>query len=186
MRTQAAITGVIALLLCLVAPACRRTHDAGHLARVDSLLRTTDSLIALMGAVDTTDIAAWNALYGGRRGQLIARLGDTLAKAEALTLGNYHRLMDKTLGRARAEHGPALDGLQRARAQLLDLRNDVEKGLLEPADEELYIEQERLALRAVAHNASVVMSTYANARSTLQELDPLVDSLLRMASPAAP
>lgn len=186
MNLRATLLAAIALLLCGLPQACRRAHDEAHLAQVDSLLHTADSLIALMKAQDTTDITAWTATYVQRHERLVARMGDTLGKAEALTLGNYHRLMDKTLGRARSEHGPALNGLQRARAQLLDLRNDVEKGLLEPADEGLYLEQERMALRAVAHNAGVVMNTYANARSTLKELDPLVDSLLRAAPQDAP
>jgi hypothetical protein len=178
MTLGARILGVAALLLCLLPQACRRGHDAAHLAQVDSLLRTTDSLIALMNAQDTTDLVAWNAAYLLHRERLVDRLNDTLDKSTALTLGNYHRLMDKTLARSRKEHPSVLIGLGTARRQLADLRNDVEKGLLEPAVEATYIEQERLALEAVAHNAGVVVNSYANARNSLRELAPAVDSLL--------
>ena len=179
MNLGARLLGVAALLLCLLPQACRRGHDAAHLAQVDSLLRTTDSLIALMNAQDTTDLAAWTNAYRQHREQVVARLSDTLDKSTALTLGNYHRLMGKTLARARNEHPSVLIGLNTARRQLTDLRNDVEKGLLEPAAEANYIQQERLALEAVAHNAGVVVNSYANARNSLRELAPTVDSLLR-------
>jgi len=186
MSMRVPILAMAAFLLCTLPQACRRGHDAAHLAQVDSLLHRTDSLLQLMNTQDTADIAAWGTAYAQHSDRLVTRLRDTLDKPTALALGNYHRLMDKTLARARSEHGSVLIGLKRSREQLLDLRNDVDKGLLEPADEAAYIEQERLALRAVEHNATVVVNSYKNARSTLSTLAPVVDSLLRPASSATP
>ena len=166
-----------AFLLC-ANTACRRSADARDLATVDSLLLVTDSLIKGMNALDMAAVTRIDSLYASRKDMLLARMRDTLTKEEALLLGNYHRTMTKSMGRAKRDHGTVLEELITARAQLADLRNDVDKSLLEPEVEIKYISDERLALAKARRNADVVAASVGSVLRDDARYSTAVDSLL--------
>lgn len=177
MSARIPLLALAAFLLCAHS-ACRRSADARNLATVDSLLLVTDSLIRGMNALDMTSVARIDSLYASRKDMLLARMRDTLPKDEALLLGNYHRTMTKSMGRAKRDHTTVLEELMTARAQLVDLRSDVHKGLLEPEVEVKYISDERLALAKTRRNADVVAASVASVKRDDARYGSMVDSLL--------
>lgn len=166
-----------AFLLC-ANTACRRSADTRNLATVDSLLLVTDSLINFMNALDMAAVARIDSLYASRKDMLQARMRDTLTKEEALLLGSYHRTMNKSMGRAKRDHGTVLEELNTARAQLADLRNDVVKSLLEPEVEVKYVSDERLALTKARRNADVVAASVGSVIRDNARYGGTVDSVL--------
>jgi|GEM_PF-1824319 len=177
MRTRVPLLLLAAFLLC-ASSACRRSADTRNLATVDSLLLVTDSLIKGMNALDMARVARIDSSYASRKDMIQVRMRDTLRKEEALLLGNYHRTMTKSMGRAKREHGTVLAELATVREQLSDLRNDVDKGLLEPAVEVKYISDERLALAMARRNAEVVASSVGSVIRDDARYANAVDSVL--------
>lgn len=177
MRTRVPLVALAAFLLCAHS-ACRRSADAHNLATVDSLLIVTDSLITGMNALDMDAVAHIDSVFASKKDMVQARMRDTLTKDEALLLGNYHRTMTKSLGRAKRDHGTVLGELTTSRTQLSALRNDVDKGLLERDVEVKYLSDERLALAKVRRNADVVASSVASVIRDETRLGGKVDSLL--------
>lgn len=177
MSTRVPLVALAAFLLCAHS-ACRRSADAHNLATVDSLLLVTDSLIKGMNALDMDAVARIDSLYASKKDVLQARMRDTLTKEEALLLGNYHRTMTKSLGRAKRDHGIVVKDLTMARTQLADLRNDVDKGLLEREVETKYISDERLALAKARRDADIVASSVGSVIRDEARWGNKVDSLL--------
>lgn len=177
MRTRVPLIALAAFLLCAHS-ACRRAADARNLATVDSLLLITDTLLTKVNALDMAGLARIDSLFLLRKDQVEARMRDTLSKEAALALGNYHRTMTKSLGRAQRDHGAVLKDLTLARTQLTALRNDVDKGLLEPGAEVKYISDERLALARARHGSDVVSASVASVLRAQDRYHHTVDSLL--------
>ncbi len=166
-----------ALLLCTQS-ACRRTADTANLAIVDSLMLTTDSLITGMNALDLAAVDSIDSLFSLKKETLVARMRDTLKKDDALVLGNYHRTMTKAIARVKGKHAPTLNDLTISRRQLADLRNDVEKGLLEPAVEAKYISDEKMSLAKARQTAETVAASVQSVLRDQSRYGPAVDSLL--------
>lgn len=177
MSMRVPLVALATFLLCAHS-ACRRSADARNLATVDSLLLVTDSLINGMNALDMAAVTRIDSLYSSKKDLMQVRMGDTLTKDEALLLGNYHRTMTKSMGRAKKDHGPVLQELTVARTQLSDLRNDVEKAFLEREVEVKYISDERLALAKARHDADVVASSVGSVIRDEARWGHKVDSLL--------
>ena len=171
------MVALAAFLLCAHS-ACRRSADAHNLATVDSLLLVTDSLITGMNALDMAAVARIDSLYASKKDLVEARMHDTLSKNVAILFGNYHRTMTKSMGRAKRDHGVVLQELIVARTQLADLRNDVDKSLLERELEMKYISDERLALAKARHDAGVVASSVGSVIRDQARFGSKVDSLL--------
>ena len=171
------MVALAAFLLCSHS-ACRRSADAHNLATVDSLLLVTDSLITGMNALDMAAVARIDSLYASKKDLVEARMHDTLSKNVAILFGNYHRTMTKSMGRAKRDHGVVLQELIVARTQLADLRNDVDKSLLERELEMKYISDERLALAKARQNAGVVASSVGSVIRDQARFGSKVDSLL--------
>jgi hypothetical protein len=177
MRTRVPLLALAAFLLCAHS-ACRQSADAHNLATVDSLLLVTDSLIKGMNALDMASVSRIDSIYTSKKDMVQARMRDTLSKDEALLLVNYHRTMTKSLGRARKDHDAVLMELATTRTQLSDLRNDVDKGLLEREVEVKYISDERLALAKARRDADIVASSVASVIRDEARLGSKVDPLL--------
>lgn len=171
------LIAMAAILLCAQS-ACRRAADTRDLATVDSLLLVTDTLIGKVNALDMEELARIDSVFLLRKVRVEMRMRDTLSKDAALVLGNYHRTMTKSLGRAKRDHGTVLKDLALARTQLTALRNDVEKGLLEPGTEVKYISDERLALARARRGSEVVSASVASVLRDHGRYGHLVDSLL--------
>ena len=171
------MVALAAFLLCAHS-ACRRSADAHNLAIVDSLLLVTDSLITGMNALDMAAVARIDSVYASKKDLVEARMHDTLSKNVAILFGNYHRTMTKSMGRAKRDHGVVLQELIVARTQLADLRNDVDKSLLERELEMKYISDERLALAKARHDAGVVASSVGSVIRDQARFGSKVDSLL--------
>ena len=177
MKTRVPLIALATFLLCAHS-ACKRSADAHNLATVDSLLLVTDSLIKGMNALDMAAVAHIDSIYSSKKDQVQRRMRDTLTKDVALLLGNYHRTMTKSLGRAKRDHGTVLKELTIARTQLSDLRNDVDKSLLEREVEAKYINDERLALAKARRNADIVASSVGSVIRDQARFGSKVDSLL--------
>lgn len=167
MRTRVPLVALAAFLLCANS-ACRRLADAHNLATVDSLLVVTDSLINGMNALDMAAVSRINSILRVQKGHDADPHARHATKEEALLLGNYHRTMTKSMGRAKKDHGTVLQELTVARTQLSDLRNDMEKALLEREVEVKYISDERLELAKARHDADVVASMWASSISGMK------------------
>ncbi len=68
--------------------------------------------------------------------------------------------------------------LQLLRKQLLDLRTDVNNGILEPGMESTYIQQERLFLTTADRNTNVLLSGHASVLRARDDYAARVDSLI--------
>ena len=152
---------IMAAFLLLAHSGCRRPADAHNLATVDSLLHVTDSLINAVKTLDIARIRRIDSLYALKAERVEQRMRDTLNKQEALALGNYHRTMSKDPGRTLKGQPSVLARLDVSLLQLKNLRNDVEKGLLEPAVESKYILDERAALARASADAETVFAGFA-------------------------
>jgi hypothetical protein len=135
-------------------------------------------LITRVNALDMSELARIESEFMHRKDRVEARMRDTLSKDAALVLGNYHRTMTKSLGRAKRDHGAVLQDLMLARTQLTSLRNDVEKGLLEREVEAKYISDERLALARARRGSEVVSASVASVLRDQVRYGFRVDSLL--------
>lgn len=86
---------VLALAVVAGTQACRRAPDPIHQERLARMLLTSDSLIAVTRALDTTAVAHHRALFLADRDLIEKRFADTLLPSEAALLGNYYRLMQE-------------------------------------------------------------------------------------------
>ncbi len=185
MRTRVPLIVSAAFLLCMHS-ACRRSADVRNLALVDSLNRVNDSLIAALNGLDLIAVDRIDSLYRLKAPRIDTRMRDTLKKDEALALGNYHRTMRKYAGYAKKGMPGILTRLEQGRQQLMDLRNDVDKGLLEPAQETRYISDERIALALVQNDAGKVAASVATVLRDEAAYGAIVDSLLAKDTLQAP
>lgn len=154
MTRRAPIALLAAFILTL--GACTRNAHPELLAEVDVLLRRADSLKQL---VDTIDLAAYDhmdSVFRGQRTALEELLKDTLAKEQAVPIGNYYRAMDRSLGRVRKEIPGLRAELERSRTQLTDLRHDIGRDRLPEGPRTTYLQQERLMLDQLEKGVTTV------------------------------
>lgn len=177
MITRVPLAIMAAFLLCAHS-ACRRPADAHNLAAVDSLLHVTDSLISAVKTLDIARVKRIDSLYALKAERVEHYMRDTLDKPEALAFGNYHRTMSKYPGRTLKGHPSVLARLDVSLVQLKNLRNDIEKGLLEPAVGSKYILDERAALARASADAENVSAGFATILRDDLQYGAVVDSLL--------
>lgn len=170
------LIALAAFLFC-ASSACKRSADPQHIATVDSLIIATDSLIQALRAVDIDRVRSIDSSYGSRSVAVAQRMRDTLRKEDALALANYHRTMSKYAGRSLKWHTEALGKLDVNRTQLMNLHNDLDKGLLEPVVATKYVNDERMAFAQVRQEVeqalagtSCVIRDDAAYRSTVDSL----------------
>lgn len=179
-RVPIAIFAALGLML----GACTRNADPRLLAEVDALVRLTDSL---EGALDTIDLAGYDhmdSVFRGQRPALEELLKDTLAKDQAIPLGNYYRAMDRSLGRVRRETPRLREELKRSRAQLADLRHDIERGLLPEGPRTTYLEQERLVLEQLAPGVTTVTRSAGTCQREWRDQHRAIAELLYSPTPS--
>ncbi len=177
MRTRVPLIVLAAFLLCAHS-ACRRSADARNLSAVDSLMSVNDSLIKGLNALDLPRVARIDSAFMMKADRIMVLLRDTLDKASALVLGNYYRTMTKYPRFAQQGVGSVLDRLERCKDQLADLRNDVDKGLLEPTEEARYIKEEKLALAEARQDAEKVAASVKTILRDEATYVAVVDSML--------
>ncbi|MBL7963622.1 MAG: hypothetical protein JNM31_07230 [Flavobacteriales bacterium] len=145
--------------------ACGRPADAGRLATIDSLITVTDSLTLLVNAIDLTAYRRMDSMHRAETPTIEAQLADTTLDREVLVhMGNYHRAMDRSLGRVMKNTEKIRKELAYTRDQLGALRHDAAKGLLPEVPEQTYMEQERLAVRQLSNGVDVLVTSAATAR----------------------
>ncbi len=179
MRSRVPLFGAAALLLFMASNACRNRHNEQHLAAVDSMITTTDSLVRVMDGIDMPEMLRIDSIWSLRKGIVELRMRDTLNKEEAIALGNYQRAMTGSLGRVKHEHESVQAALTLQRKQLGDLRHDVEQGVLDATMEATYLQQERLYLASIAQRVSVITASAATARREHDLAAARVDSLAK-------
>lgn len=179
MSTRVPLIVLAAFLLC-VNSACRRSADARNLSTVDSLMSVNDSLIKGLKALDLPRVARIDSVFATKADRIMMLMRDTLNKEAALVLGNYYRTMTKYPRFAQQGIGSVLERLERNRGQLADLRNDVDKGLLEPVEEARYIKEEKLALAEARHDAEKVAASVKTIIRDEASYVIAVDSLIAM------
>ena len=107
--------------------------------------------------MDTIDLAAYDhmdSVFRSQRTALEELLKDTLAKEQAVPIGNYYRAMDRSLGRVRKQTPELRAELDRSRTQLTDLRHDIGHDLLPEGPRTTYLQQERLMLDQLEKSAT--------------------------------
>ncbi len=171
-------TLLLPALLLVLGTSCKRPSDAGHVATIDSLLAVTDSLINGMNAIDRAELGRIDSIYQSRQDALAERMKDTLNKPAALILANYRRAMTKSLGRVNKDFEDVMKELSTTKSQLDDLRADVLASVHEPAVEQSYVGQEKLAVASIRHRASVLANSALTTLREHKRLSPAVDSLL--------
>jgi hypothetical protein len=177
MNRRVPLIVLAALLLCLPS-ACKRSANTAHLATLDSLLIITDSLITGINAMDLTALHTIDSTFKLKKDAVEARMRDTLSKPDAILLANFHRAMTKNLPGVNNEFSGVKNDLDLAKKQLIDLRHDVEKGLLDAPVESGFIGQEKMAVSAVREHASKLASSARGVVRDHERLAPQVDSLL--------
>ncbi len=168
----------LAAFLLLGMGACKRSADAKNLATVDSMIVATDTLLASLRAIDGAELQRLDSVHASMSGAIQQMLQDTVNKEDALTLGNYHRAMGRTLGKVRKGEEQVRTDLQLLRKQLHDLRTDVNSGILEPGMESTYIQQERLFLTTTDRNTKVLLAGHSSVLRARDEYETRVDSLI--------
>lgn len=177
MRTRVQ-SGVLAALLLSAHSACRRPANVDNLATLDTLLRATDSVTTLIKAIDVAGIRRLDSLYHLKAERINARMRDTLRKEDALALGNYVRTMSRYPANVEQGSNSVLKRCELGHNQLISLRSDVEKSLLEPEAELKYIADERAALEQVMHDAGTVSASAAGILRDEARYGATVDSML--------
>ena len=157
--------------------ACTPPPDPTRMRSLDSLLTMTDSLQAVVNGIDVDVYRRMDSVFRAQRDGIEARFNDTLVKGSAMILGNYHRAMNKSLGRV-LKHRPTLQvELATSRKQLTDLRHDLDRGLLPDGPQHTYLQQETMILGELARNVTALERSAGTAsRAWLQRA--AVDSLL--------
>lgn len=182
MNARTPILLLAALVLSL--GACTRNAHPELLAEVDVLLRRADSLKQL---VDTLDLAAYDrmdSVFRSQRTALEELLKDTLAKEQAVPIGNYYRAMDRSLGRVRKQTPELRAELERSRTQLTDLRHDIGRDLLPEAPRTTYLQQERLMLDQLEKGVTTVTRSAGTCRREWQAQHRAIAELLAPPDPA--
>jgi len=175
---------VAAFMLASALAACKgRPHDPANLTAIDSMLVQVDSLTRVVNAIDAPVYDRMDSVFRTQKDRLEAYMTDTLDRDRAMAVGNYYRAMAKSLPRVRRQRGEVLDELGTSRRQLTDLRHDVAGGLLPPGPERTYVQQERLALDAIAQRLGILLNSQGTAQRNWDAHHVLVDSLLRSAAP---
>lgn len=177
MNPRVPLLALAAFLLCMQS-ACRRSANTRNLATVDSLLHATDSLIGKMKTLDLSGVERIDSLYALKEARIQERMRDTLQKEEALTLGNYYHTMSKNPKRAIQGRLSVLQRSEQSLSQLTNLRNDVEKGLLEPTVELRYIGDEVTALAQVMRDGEMVEAAAASVIRDDARYGAVIDSML--------
>lgn len=177
MSTRVPLIGLAALLLWLSSGACRGRHNEQHLAAVDSMIRTTDSLARVIDGIDMASMLRMDSIWNIRKAAVQARMHDTLTKDEAIALGNFARAMEGSLGRVVHDRDGVVSSLQLQRKQLTDLRHDVEHGSIDEQQESTYMQQEQLYLTAIEDRVSVLAASAGTASRAFELTAAHVDSL---------
>ncbi len=159
-------------------------NDPANLTAIDSMLVQVDSLTGAVNGIDLAVYARMDSVFATQKERIEVRMRDTLDRSTAMTLGNYYRAMNGSLGRVRRDRGALLEELQRSRKQLTDLRHDVSGGLLPPGPERTYVDQERLFLTNAVQRLSVLLNSAGNAQRNWDDHHAAIDSLLY--APPAP
>jgi len=162
MRRSAPFLAVAALLLA-IGSGCRQPSDPALVSALDSMMIHTDSLLAGLDTIDLARCDQMDSVFRTQRTPLEDLLRDTLAKDQAVAIGNYYRAMDRSLGRVRGKTEGVRNELLAAREQLEDLRHDIDNGLLPEGPRTTYFEQERLVLDQLAQSVQVIVNSYRTA-----------------------
>lgn len=152
-----------AALLLALGSGCRQPSDPALVSALDSMMVRTDSLIAGLDTIDMARCDHMDSVFRSQRTPLEDLLRDTLAKDQAVAIGNYFRAMDRSLGRVRGKTKGVHAELLTSRKQLEDLRHDIDNGLLPEGPRATYFEQERLVLDQLAQSVQVIQNSYRTA-----------------------
>ncbi len=177
MRIATAILFPTLVLLGLSGQGCRH-GDPRMVATIDSLLRTTDSLDAIVNGIDIAVYRRMDSTFRSQRTWIEQRFADTLDPDQAMILGNYHRAMSRSLGRVLKHHEEMHNELALSRKQLTALRHDVDRGLLHDNPKATYFGQEELVLRQLGTSVDVLRSSAATAQREWERYHLKVDSLM--------
>ena len=177
MRTRVPI--IIALaLLCFTPQACKRASDPKHLYSLDSMMVITDSLRRAVMAIDMPGLLAIDSIYRGKRDSILDLMNDTLQKRDAIAIGNFHRAMNGSMIRVKRDHDAVNAALTSTSKQLIDLRHDVDHGLLPPEQERANIYQEGLFVTQQMHATDMLCGSAENVQRNWRMYHEHVDSLL--------
>ncbi|MBV6403468.1 MAG: hypothetical protein IT228_00865 [Flavobacteriales bacterium] len=182
MSRHAPIALLATLLLAL--GACTRNAHPELLAEVDVMLRRADSLKRI---VDTIDLAAYDrmdSVFRGQRSALEELLKDTMAREQAVPIGNYYRAMDRSLGRVRKRTAELREGLERSKVQLADLRHDIGRDLLPEGPRTTYLQQERMELDRLEKGVTTVTRSAGTCRREWEARHRAIAELLAAPDPA--
>lgn len=153
----------VATLFLALGSGCRHPTDPVLLSALDSLILRTDSLMDGLDTIDLIFCDQMDSVFRTQRDPLEALLRDTLARDQAVAIGNYYRAMDRSLGRVRGKTKGVRDELSVTREQLEDLRHDIDNGLLPEGPRKTYFEQERLTVDQLAQSVQVILNSYRTA-----------------------
>lgn len=177
MRSALALSFPLLALLSVTGQGCN-DRDPGKVAAIDSLLRTADSLTAVVNGIDLAVYQRMDSVFRGQRTWIEQRFADTLHRDEAMILGNYHRAMTRSLARVLKHHDEMRQELELSRKQLTALRHDVDRGLLHDNPKTTYYGQEELVLLQLSTSVDVLRSSAATAQREWDRYHLKVDSLI--------
>jgi len=181
------ILATLALLMCFALPACKRMRYKEHIWPIEKLLFTVDSSRNAITLLDRHALHLIDSVYDGKRDSVMALMKDTLDKPDAIVLGNFHQAMTWTLDRVWREIDGVENELTTTRKQLIDLRHDVDHGLLSPEQEKADLATERQFVEFAKHRAGVLCASAARVTDEWRLHHARVDSLLHAApKPALP
>ena len=153
------------------------TGDAAKVAAIDSLISLTDSLSTVVNAIELPVYQHMDSVFRSQKNWIEGQFSDTLDRERAIILGNYHRAMNKSLGRVLRNRNEMHQELDYSRKQLGNLRHDVDRGLLHDNPKETYFGQERLVLQQLTASVDVLRSSAATAQREWDRYHLKVDSI---------
>jgi hypothetical protein len=170
---------LLALSLSGTLHACRRAPHREHLDRVGQLLRNTDSLSAVVRAMDTTAFVHMAALFSSDRNSIEACFLDTLPPHDAEVLGNYHRVMDHVLPATLRDRERLLLLMDSTRQRLGHLEHDLEHAALSTEEEAQGLAVEQAKVDELGHNIALLAQRFGSVQRDHDRYRSAADSILR-------
>lgn len=181
MRKYILLLAGLTFLLGTLSPGCQGNKDPETVQRIDSLLRTVDSLRTALDEVDLAECRMIDSTFRMQRPAIQLFFTDTLEREPAMVVGNYFRAMKKSLPRALGKTPEIRAHLDSSAAKITDLRHDVDKGLLPDNPKRVYLEQEQLILSELERATDVCIHSFGTVVRAW-ETRPQVDSILRVSA----
>lgn len=159
---------------------CTRTRYSEELRQIDAMIVELDSARNIHRRIDTTGYGAAMEKYTERMSSVqesYAMRGDTMDRDVAMMMATYRELK-KPLERFKESYTAVSTDLDFTRAQLLDLKHDLEHNLLDSNLVHRMLRQESDAVEHIKMETTQIRTSYKTTREKTEKLEPRIDSLL--------